>query len=111
MPDVDSLVLGCKQNTKKVGRVILLSALCLMLTHWCCAANRTPKSRMSHPTLNIIPDADSLVLRCCAALLYDTALQIEHQKSRMSHPTFNIIPDVDSLVLHCCAALLSLPKA
>jgi hypothetical protein len=35
---------------------------------------------MSHPTLNIIPDADSLVLRCCAALLYDTALQIEHQK-------------------------------
>jgi hypothetical protein len=38
--------------------------LCLMLTHWCCAANRTPKSRMSHPTFSVIPDVDSLVLRC-----------------------------------------------
>jgi hypothetical protein len=51
-----------------------------MLTHWCCAANRTPKSKMSHPTFSVIPDVDSLVLRCYAALLSDAALQIEHQK-------------------------------
>jgi len=29
---------------------------------------------MSHPTFSVIPDVDSLVLRCCAALLSGAAL-------------------------------------
>jgi len=35
---------------------------------------------MSHPTFSVMPDVDSLVLRCYAALLSDAALQIERQK-------------------------------
>jgi hypothetical protein len=35
---------------------------------------------MSHPAFSAMPDVDSLVLRCYAALLSDAALQIEHQK-------------------------------